>query len=69
MNKITVIVNGEAKAANKGDSVDDLLRALGLGGVRVALEYNGEFLEQSRAGETPLSQGDRLEIVRFVGGG
>jgi len=36
---------------------------------RVAIELNRELIRRDRWSETPLSNGDKLEIVHFVGGG
>ncbi|MCK9282978.1 MAG: sulfur carrier protein ThiS [Rhodocyclaceae bacterium] len=50
-------------------SIAALLVSLQLQGKRVAVECNGEIVPRSRHGETPLNDGDRLEIVVAVGGG
>ena len=46
-----------------------LVRALGLEGKRIAVERNGEIVPKSRYADTPVREGDRLEIVGAVGGG
>ena len=50
-------------------SVAELVRALALEGKRIAVERNGEIVPRSRYADTPLADGDRLEIVVAVGGG
>jgi thiamine biosynthesis protein ThiS len=67
--EITITVNGENRTAKPGTTVVDLLRALGLNAGRVAIERNLEILPRPQWLETPLAQGDRFEIVQFVGGG
>jgi sulfur carrier protein len=67
--EITITVNGENRAANPGATVVDLLRELGLHAGRVAVERNLEILPRPQWTETHLAQGDRFEIVQFVGGG
>jgi len=67
--EITITVNGENRAANPGSTVVDLLRELGLNSGRVAIERNLEILPRPQWPETQLAQGDRFEIVQFVGGG
>jgi len=67
--EITITVNGENRAANPGSTVVDLLRELGLNSGRVAIERNLEILPRPQWPETHLAQGDRFEIVQFVGGG
>jgi len=36
---------------------------------RVAVEHNGEIAPRADWGGIPVSSGDRLEVVHFVGGG
>jgi len=50
-------------------AVADLVRLLGLEGKRIAIERNGAIVPKSRYADTPLTEGDRLEIVGAVGGG
>ena len=45
-----------------------LVRELGLEGKRIAVERNGAIVPKSRYADTPLAEGDRLEIVGAVGG-
>jgi thiamine biosynthesis protein ThiS len=66
---ITISVNGEGKSAKAGASVTDLLRDLGLDSGRVAIERNLEILPRPQWSATQVEQGDRYEIVQFVGGG
>jgi thiamine biosynthesis protein ThiS len=66
---ITICVNGEARSAKPGASVSDLLRELGLESGRVAIERNLEILPRPQWPQTPMMNGDRYEIVQFVGGG
>jgi thiamine biosynthesis protein ThiS len=63
-----LIINGtqrEYSAANVGALID----ALGMKGDRVAVELNGDIVPRASWLESPLSDGDKLEIVHFVGGG
>lgn len=66
---ITVSVNGDQRATQAGATVVDLLRELGLDSGRVAIERNLEILPRSQWMTTFVAQGDRYEIVQFVGGG
>jgi thiamine biosynthesis protein ThiS len=52
-----------------GLTVQGLLVELGLATDRVAVEHNREVVRRALWGETALAEGDRLEIVHFVGGG
>jgi sulfur carrier protein len=66
---IQLSVNGETKRFPEALDVERLLERLELGGKKVAVERNGEIVPRSRYGDTPLADGDRLEIVVAVGGG
>lgn len=62
-------LNGEARAAAAGETLLDLLAALGRDPRTVAIEKNGAIVPRSEYGATPLLAGDRVEIVHFVQGG
>lgn len=62
-------INGEEKEVEDGLTVTQLLGVLGLGGRRLAVEYNREVLPNSQWEGQSLRDGDALEIVHFVGGG
>jgi thiazole synthase/sulfur carrier protein len=66
---ISIVVNGENRAAKSGATVTDLLGDLGLNSGRVAIERNLEILPRPKWAETKVEAGDRYEIVQFVGGG
>lgn len=46
-----------------------LVEILGMKADRVAVELNREIVSRERWAETALADGDRLEVVHFVGGG
>ena len=64
----SLTVNGETRRSTAA-SVADLVRELGLKPEKVAVEHNGEIAPRSTLEDVPLCDGDRLEIVHFVGGG
>ena len=64
-----LFVNGEQKSCADDTSLAQLIDQLGMKGDRVAVELNREIVARSRWSETELHDGDRLEIVHFVGGG
>jgi sulfur carrier protein len=65
-----VTVNGIGREMPVGEaSLADLIRDMRLEGKRIAVEKNGEIVPRGRYAETRLADGDRLEIVRAVGGG
>jgi sulfur carrier protein len=64
-----VSLNGESRRVDSGATVAELLRELELEGKPVAVERNGETVPKSNHATTALAEGDRIEIVTFVGGG
>jgi thiamine biosynthesis protein ThiS len=66
---MVVTVNGDDTDVPEGASVLDLLHQLGLGEKWVVVERNGDPVERRHAGDTVLTPGDRLELVRAVAGG
>ncbi len=50
-------------------TVAALVETLGMKSDRVAIELNRDIVPRDRWSETKLSEGDRLEVVHFVGGG
>ena len=63
-------INGTARTFDPAvRTVAELVRALALEGKRIAVEKNGAIVPKSRYAETPLADGDTLEIVGAVGGG
>jgi thiamine biosynthesis protein ThiS len=69
MKTMHVIVNGEAKSLEPGMTVITLLAKLRILRNTVAIEINGEFLEPGEIDGKEIFHGDRVELVRFVGGG
>ena len=70
---LTILLNGTTRSfpdlAEERASVLELIHTLGLQQDRVALERNGEILARAQWSTTPLAEGDRIELVHFVGGG
>jgi thiazole synthase len=64
-----IIVNGETRNVTGGESVAGLLALLGIDARKVAIELNLEILPRAAYQNTKLSDGDKLEIVHFIGGG
>jgi thiazole synthase len=64
-----VTINGRPQDVREVRSVGELLRHLGIPPIRVAVERNEELVPRSEYDTTALQDGDRLEIVAFVGGG
>ncbi len=62
-------VNGEARQIDPGTTVGALLEQLGLGTTLVAVERNHEIVPRAEHTQAEIRDGDRIEIVHFVGGG
>ncbi len=62
-------INGEERQFMAPLSVEELLQEIGLDPRKVAVERNLEIVPKSRYGKIALADGDRLEIVHFIGGG
>ncbi len=67
---MTLTVNGERfDAEGDGFCVAELLKALEMPHERVAVEVNRELVRRAEFSEAALHEGDKVEIVHFVGGG
>jgi sulfur carrier protein len=66
---ITLHINGQPRQFPATMILAELLDRLDLAGKRIAVEKNGEIVPKSQHAATPVSDGDRLEIVVAVGGG
>jgi thiamine biosynthesis protein ThiS len=64
-----IVVNGERRMAQEGQTILGLLRELGLEPARVAVECDRRIVKQGLWPETVLRPGAQVEIVQFVGGG
>ena len=62
-------VNGTPRAFAAGETVADLVQRLEIPAAQVAVELNRAILPRDRYTTQVLQDGDRLEIVSFVGGG
>ena len=66
---IEIVLNGEPKAIAAGQSILDLLYALNLPIERLAVEHNLKIVKRDHWSSQALENGDKVEIVQFVGGG
>ncbi len=64
-----VQVNGEERALAAGVTVAGLLTELDIRPDRVAVELNLNILDHSEFDRRSLQEGDRIEIISFIGGG
>jgi len=66
---IAVIVNGETREVTPDATLEDLLDLLELDSRAVVVELNRDIVRRPALGETRLADGDKVELVHFVGGG
>ena len=64
-----VVINGEETELADGVSVKELVETLDMKPARLAVEVNRRIIRKAEWGSTSLSDGDKVEIVHFVGGG
>ena len=64
-----VQVNGEARELADKLNLSELVSELSLAPERVAIELNKQVVRRTQWPETMLADGDRIEIIHFVGGG
>jgi thiamine biosynthesis protein ThiS len=66
---MNIVLNGEPRRLDGPQTLAGLVETLGLDVRKVAIERNLEIAPRSTYGQTSLSEGDRIEIVHFIGGG
>ena len=62
-------LNGEPREFPDGLTLATLVEHLGMKADRIAVELNLEIVPRTNWAATNLKEGDKLEIVHFVGGG
>jgi thiamine biosynthesis protein ThiS len=66
---ITLQVNGKKVELEAPIPLVLYIEGLGVNPRTVAVEHNGEIIQRERFASVVLEQGDKVEIVRMVGGG
>ncbi|HKF21416.1 MAG TPA: sulfur carrier protein ThiS [Candidatus Angelobacter sp.] len=66
---MTLHLNGEPREFPDGLTILSLVKTLGMKADRVAVELNLEIVPRANWQATALKDGDKLEVVHFVGGG
>ncbi|WP_188207229.1 sulfur carrier protein ThiS [Alkalibacillus aidingensis] len=65
-----VHINGDQRElSSQLQTVFDLVNDYNLSEKNVIVELNGRIIEASKHRDTPIQEGDRVELVQFVGGG
>jgi len=68
-NAINIVLNGEQRTVAATTTIATLLETEGLYEHRVAVEVNGAIVPRGKHALHALQSGDRVEIVRALGGG
>ena len=66
---VNIVVNGQPKTVEAGITIDGLLDTLNIKREYTAVAVNREIIPKSEYGAVKLSEGDKVEIVRPMGGG
>ena len=69
LNVAKIQLNGGSYEINNGTNLNELLNKLKIQKNKVAIEVNGEIVEKSKYLNLILNKGDKVEIVKFIGGG
>ena len=64
-----VQINGESREVRDRSTLAELVGELSLAPARIAIELNQQVVRRDKWDQTTLAEGDRIEIVHFVGGG
>tara|TARA_B100001250_G_scaffold387816_1_gene385560 strand:- start:1696 stop:1914 length:219 start_codon:yes stop_codon:yes gene_type:complete len=68
-NKIKIIVNGKQMSVNLKFSIKNLIDKLKMPIPKIAIELNREIVNKKNINKIYLKNGDKVEIVHFIGGG
>ena len=66
---LRIILNGREEELNEEMTIAQLIEARGINGTNIIVERNYELVKSQHWSEVLLQEGDRLEILRLVGGG
>lgn len=67
--QVKIMLNGKEREIARDATVLDILNELDIKSIGIAIELNLEIVSKSKFAETVLKDGDKVEIVRMVGGG
>ncbi len=69
MSKILITLNGEQLTIADNIDLETLVVQLALPAKRLAVEMNGDVVRRADWPQKTVNDGDRIEVVHFVGGG
>lgn len=64
-----ITVNGSTFEGKDGMTVEELIKEHGFRMTFIAVEVNGRIIKKDEYSSTQLNDGDKVEVVNFVGGG
>ena len=64
-----ILLNGESRSVEENLSLAQLISDLQLKPEQIAIELNREVIRRAKWPKTELREGDKVEVVHFVGGG
>jgi thiamine biosynthesis protein ThiS len=66
---IKVKINGKETEMEKGATIAGLIESYGFKAERVVAEVNGSVISRETYASVSVNDGDRVELINFVGGG
>ncbi len=66
---MTIIINGKIQELREGITLEEILKELSLVGKVMAAAVNMNIVKQNDWNSFVLCEGDKLELLDFVGGG
>ena len=69
LNMAKIQLNGDGYEINNGSNLSELLNKLKIKINKVAIEINGMIIEKNKYSNLILNKDDKVEIVKFIGGG
>jgi len=66
---MNIFVNGEARDVSQDFTAEELVKLLDLQNTKIAMEVNLEIIPRSQYSEYTFKEGDKVEVVRAIGGG
>lgn len=62
-------VNGKEQKMSQGTTLLDIVQAMGVDHKRVVVEHNLQIADKEKLADTVVCEGDKIEVIHFVGGG
>lgn len=68
-NIVKLVINGQDKNLKSSETITQMLQELDIKGSHIAVALNFQVVPRTSYDQTPLNEGDKIEIVHAVGGG